>query len=96
MEINSEELFTKIQQASSFDLLVKFHEDFLTKTLCETLLMFDSNPAADKSTYLYQNKDSQANIKSNVFLSVTKILSTCVLFCNALRDFVERFLIKND
>ena len=29
---------------------------------------------------------------SAMFLSVTKILSTCVLFCNAVADFVDRFL----
>ena len=43
--------------------------------------------STDASTSLGSKATSSA-----MFLSVTKILSTCVLFCNAVQDFVDRFL----
>ena len=35
-------------------------------------------------------------MQSKVYICVSRALSTCVMFCDALNDFAERFLLKNE
>ena len=96
IEPNFLQLMKNIEVAESVDELFEFHDLFLYKCLSETLLLFGggsssgsafgSSGSANKASMLTAQQK-----RNTMFITVSKILSTCILFCNAVRDFIERF-----
>jgi len=87
LEPNFFRLLSAIDAVGSVDDLMQVHGDFLNRILTEVLLLYEVPATTDPEG----GGESNSTATCLLYSSVSKILSTCVLFSSAVADFIQRF-----